>query len=217
MANETGYDVIIIADEKNKAEMEAATTLRNKIGEWGKCSAVLWTVRQYKDNEQQIGSEQNVVFVGLNEISSRNVSSMHWKCYELGMRYGRCGSVRMIQVVPQSFDTVTWAKFKLLCDYNPRFIYMRTTEIVIPEGLDAGLKMQIEEIQRLYDRPLVMGPVVISTGGPMNMPPPLPPNPNGKAKGKLFFRKLKIREKVVRVQYTYLVCKLAADFEEFLH
>jgi hypothetical protein len=244
--NEVGYDVIIVADKKGKAEIEAATTLCNKISEGGKYSATLWNVRQYKNNEQKIDSNQKMIFVGLNEISGslveRGLSDLwHWKCDEPGMRCGWRGNVGIVQVVPQSFGSLQWLKLKELCTYNGFRTHNEISEynnvlddpstaavdadmmdiikvaktMLEPTAafdddlVDAGIMDMIEEIEWHYLAPTLRYAMLF---------PIIPPaNPNDKAGGKFFFGKPKIRGKVMSVQYAFLVCKLFAGIDEFLH
>jgi hypothetical protein len=206
--------IIIVVDQKGKAEMEAVTKLQ--ISEWGKCSPVLWNVRQYKDNEQRIGSNQKVIVVGQNEISERNVASIHWKCDELGMRYGWCGNSALLQVVPQTFGTKDWVELRKLCNYNlTPFFPFSVTLASTPRSLDADIQAKIDEIQRLYMKPLQVPSWALSFTITASAPLFYPPNPNDKAVGTFFFGKPKVWAKVLGVQYAYLACKLFADCKEF--
>jgi hypothetical protein len=148
MAKETENSIIIVADKKGKAEMEAATKLQNMISKWGKCTAVLWDVKQYKGNADKISSAQKLIFVGLNEISARNLASIHWRCDELGMRYGWCGNSALLQVVPQTFRSVEWMELKELCTYDRFRAYNEINDIFCPDFSKRAPSMALDYLQK---------------------------------------------------------------------
>jgi hypothetical protein len=106
-------DVIIVAD--SKIEMEVGQTLKNLISKLGEYSAALWETKHFKDNEPQISSRQKIIFIGINDFSSRSLSSVEWKYEKLNMRYGWIGSVAILQVMDQNLSKNELEVFKNMC------------------------------------------------------------------------------------------------------
>jgi GTP-sensing pleiotropic transcriptional regulator CodY len=108
--------VIIVADEKSKLYTEVGTNLKNILGASKKCETVLWGLKQYNDNKATITSSQKIIFIGENDASRHNISSIEWKYKKLNMRYGWIGSVAMIQVLDNSLSKDELDIFKKMCN-----------------------------------------------------------------------------------------------------
>jgi hypothetical protein len=105
--------IIIVVD--TEIEKEAGQMLKNLISKLGEYDATLWDTTHYKNNEPIISSAQKVIFIGINEHSSRNLSSVEWKCKKLNMRYGWIGSVAVLQVHDTELSKEEKEKFKNMC------------------------------------------------------------------------------------------------------
>jgi GTP-sensing pleiotropic transcriptional regulator CodY len=108
--------VIIVADEKSKDYTEIGTNFKNVLGASKKCETVLWGLKQYNDNKATITSSQKIIFIGENDASRHNISSIKWKYNRLNMRYGWIGSVAMLQVMDNSLSKDELETFKKMCN-----------------------------------------------------------------------------------------------------
>jgi len=108
-------NLIVVADAKNAIEYEAATRLKNLLAEIGRFEVALWDVSSYKQNQPTLKSSQRVVFIGENDASRPNISSINWKDERLNMRYGWIGTVAMLQILPRTLDKGELEVFTGLC------------------------------------------------------------------------------------------------------
>lgn len=107
--------VVIVADEKSTLYTELGTELKNRLGASRKCEAILWGLQQYRDNKATSLSSQNFIFIGENDASRPNVSSINWKYKWNNLYYGWVGSIAMIDVEYQSYTKAQMNEFKNLC------------------------------------------------------------------------------------------------------
>jgi hypothetical protein len=105
-------NVVIVAE--SKTEKEIGQTLKNLIGKMGKYKAVLWDTKNYRNNEPTFSSSQKIIFIGGNEFSTRNFSSVEWKYEKFNMRYGWVGAVAVIHVLDKKLSKEELAIFKKL-------------------------------------------------------------------------------------------------------
>jgi hypothetical protein len=104
---------IVVDSEKEK---EHGQILKNIIGKLGKYEAVLWTIKQYTDNEPTLLSSARVIFIGENEVSKRVLSTMDWKFKELNMKYGWCGPCALLTVDDVLLTKEQLNDFKQVCE-----------------------------------------------------------------------------------------------------
>jgi hypothetical protein len=110
--------IFIVVDKNAKVETEIATKLRNILNATGKCNSVLWGLKEYRDNEPILHSKQKVIFLGINEISRRNESSIsQWKFQWNNLRYGWIGNIAVITMTEhKNYSDDEFKIFKSMCE-----------------------------------------------------------------------------------------------------
>jgi hypothetical protein len=110
-------DVVIVVDKKSKILLELATKLKNILGASKeiKVEVGIWGLKEYEDNEPTISSSQRFIFLGENDISRLNKSSIDWKyAWKNHLYYGWIGSVAMLYVSEQAYTKAEMTEFKEL-------------------------------------------------------------------------------------------------------
>jgi hypothetical protein len=87
--------IIVVKSDKEK---EYGQHLKNILSKTNTYEANLLTAKQFTDNEPQLSSSQKVIFIGENDVSKRNLSSIEWKFSAPNMKYGWIGSVALLTV-----------------------------------------------------------------------------------------------------------------------
>lgn len=108
-------DAIIVIDKKSKTLFEMATKLKNNLSALNKWSFGLWGIKEYNDSAQALSSFQKFIFLGENEISQLNKSSIDWKYNWKNLHYGWKGSVSMLYVSEQAYTEKEMKEFIELC------------------------------------------------------------------------------------------------------
>jgi len=105
--------LIVVSSEKEK---EHGQILKNILSASGIYEAVLWTVKQYTENEPNLTSSKKIIFIGENDVSKRNISSINWKFEAPNMKYGWFGSVAMLTVGDKILSNAELKNFKEMCE-----------------------------------------------------------------------------------------------------
>ena len=108
-------EVIVIVVKSDK-EKEYGQILKNIMTEYNICEVLIYTTKQYTDNEPQIASSQKVIFIGENDVSKRNLSTIKWKFEALNMKYGWIGSVALLTVGNTLLTKKEAKDFKDMCE-----------------------------------------------------------------------------------------------------
>jgi hypothetical protein len=105
--------IIVVNSDKEK---EYGQILKNIISASGVYEAALWTTKHYTDNEPTVTSSQKVIFIGENDVSKRNLSSIDWKFESPNMKYGWIGSVALLTVGNTLLTKEELKNFKQICE-----------------------------------------------------------------------------------------------------
>jgi hypothetical protein len=125
--------VVIVVDRKTEILLELATKLKNMLGASKKCEVAIWGLKEYKDNEPTLTSSQRIIFLGKNDISRLNISSINWKYkWKNHLYYGWIGRIAMLYASEQSYTKTEIKEFK-------EMLKKQNVEIrKLPEGSSSG-------------------------------------------------------------------------------
>lgn len=123
--------IIIVCDEKTK---EYANYLRQLISvnddkeekivgsADGSAEAAVWLEKEYLANSATISSNEHILFIGKNNTSKSETSSMVVRFDKYGMKYGWLGKRAMMQVDDAMLDEAKYCEFIEFCSaYEQKF------------------------------------------------------------------------------------------------
>jgi hypothetical protein len=125
--------IIVVNSDKEK---EYGQILKNIISKSGLYEAALWTTKHYSDNEPTITSSQKVIFIGENDVSKRNLSSVEWKFESPNMKYGWIGSVALISVGNTLLSKNELKDFQQMCKIQKQEV--KSEEFGVAGGIIIG-------------------------------------------------------------------------------
>lgn len=139
--------LIIVCDDKTE---KYANYLRQLVStnddeegkvvgtEDGAITVSVWLEKDYKANMATISSNEHVLFIGENDVSKKEISSMSVKFNKFGMKYGWLGKRGMMIVSEVISQRDTYDKFIEYClGYNTDFEKIEFSKPITEQAFDA--------------------------------------------------------------------------------
>ena len=100
----------------------------------------VWLEKHYLDNMSTISSNEHVLFIGENQASKNEISSMNVKFDKYGMKYGWLGKRGMMIVSEVISQPETYNEFIELCrNYKTEFEFIEFKKSLPEQALDAAV------------------------------------------------------------------------------
>jgi hypothetical protein len=100
---------IIIVYGKN--EQVYANLLFGLIGEVAKYECVIWSEKEFEQNNFQVSSSNKVIFIGNSKYTSKIIPNLHKKFNNFGMNFGWLGNRGVIYVNETPMDKDEYERF----------------------------------------------------------------------------------------------------------
>ena len=106
----------------------------------GAIKVSVWLEKHYLDNMSTISSNEHVLFIGENQASKNEISSMNVKFDKYGMKYGWLGKRGMMIVSEVISQPETYNEFIELCrNYKTEFEFIEFKKSLPEQALDAAV------------------------------------------------------------------------------
>ena len=130
----------------------------------GAIKVSVWLEKHYLDNMSTISSNEHVLFIGENQASKNEISSMTVKFDQFGMKYGWLGK-RGMMIVSKTIDNPEdYNEFIELCrNYKTEFEFIEFKKSLPEQALDAA----VSAMGDIPDIMLNVGNTLLSFLGPV--------------------------------------------------
>ena len=106
----------------------------------GAIEVVVWLEKDYLANRATITSNQHILFIGENQASKNEISSMNLKFDKYGMKYGWLGKRGMMLVSEVISQPETYNEFIELCrNYKTEFELIEFKKSLPEQAIDAAV------------------------------------------------------------------------------
>ena len=124
----------------------------------------VWLEQNYLNNMSTISSNEHVLFIGENQASKNEISSMHVKFDKYGMKYGWLGK-RGMMIISKTIDNPEdYNEFIELCrNYKTEFEFIEFKKSLPEQALDAA----VSAMGDIPDIMLNVGNTLLSFLGPV--------------------------------------------------
>ena len=130
----------------------------------GAIKVSVWLEKHYLDNMSTISSNEHVLFIGENQASKNEISSMNVKFDKYGMKYGWLGKRGMMIVSEVISQPETYNEFIELCrNYKTEFEFIEFKKSLPEQALDAA----VSAMGDIPDIMLNVGNTLLSFLGPV--------------------------------------------------
>ena len=148
MFEQNTTELIIVCDEKT---VGYANYLRQLVStnddeeevvgtKDGAIEVVVWLEKDYLANRATITSNQHILFIGENQASKNEISSMNLKFDKYGMKYGWLGKRGMMLVSEVISQPETYNEFIELCrNYKTEFELIEFKKSLPEQAIDAAV------------------------------------------------------------------------------
>ncbi|MFM9318763.1 hypothetical protein [Streptococcus sp. ST16] len=148
MFEQNTTELIIVCDEKT---VGYANYLRQLVStnddeeevvgtKDGAIEVVVWLEKDYLANRATITSNQHILFIGENQASKNEISSMNVKFDKYGMKYGWLGKRGMMLVSEVISQPETYNEFIELCrNYKTEFELIEFKKSLPEQAIDAAV------------------------------------------------------------------------------
>ena len=124
----------------------------------------VWLEQNYLDNMSTISSNEHVLFIGENQASKNEISSMHVKFDKYGMKYGWLGKRGMMIIAKTIDNPEDYNEFIELCrNYKTEFEFIEFKKSLPEQALDAA----VSAMGDIPDIMLNVGNTLLSFLGPV--------------------------------------------------
>ena len=104
----------------------------------GAITVSVWLEKDYKANMSTISSNEHVLFIGENDVSKKEISSMSVKFNKFGMKYGWLGKRGMMVVSEVISQRDTYDKFIKYCrSYKTDFEKIEFSKPITEQAFEA--------------------------------------------------------------------------------
>jgi hypothetical protein len=130
----------------------------------GAIKVSVWLEKHYLDNMSTISSNEHVLFIGENQASKNEISSMTVKFDQFGMKYGWLGK-RGMMIISKTIDNPEdYNEFIELCrNYKTEFEFIEFKKSLPEQALDAA----VSAMGDIPDIMLNVGNTLLSFLGPV--------------------------------------------------
>ena len=130
----------------------------------GAIKVSVWLEKHYLDNMSTISSHEHVLFIGENQASKNEISSMTVKFDQFGMKYGWLGK-RGMMIISKTIDNPEdYNEFIELCrNYKTEFEFIEFKKSLPEQALDAA----VSAMGDIPDIMLSVGNTLLSFLGPV--------------------------------------------------
>ena len=130
----------------------------------GAIKVSVWLEKHYLDNMSTISSNEHVLFIGENQASKNEISSMTVKFDQFGMKYGWLGK-RGMMIISKTIDNPEdYNEFIELCrNYKTEFEFIEFKKSLPEQALDAA----VSAMGDIPDIMLSVGNTLLSFLGPV--------------------------------------------------
>ena len=130
----------------------------------GAIKVSVWLEKHYLDNMSTISSNEHVLFIGENQASKNEISSMTVKFDQFGMKYGWLGK-RGMMIISKTIDNPEdYNEFFELCrNYKTEFEFIEFKKSLPEQALDAA----VSAMGDIPDIMLNVGNTLLSFLGPV--------------------------------------------------
>ena len=106
----------------------------------GAIKVSVWLEKHYLDNMSTISSNEHVLFIGENQASKNEISSMTVKFDQFGMKYGWLGKRGMMIIAKTIDNPEDYNEFIELCrNYKTEFEFIEFKKSLPEQALDAAV------------------------------------------------------------------------------
>ena len=130
----------------------------------GAIKVSVWLEKHYLDNMSTISSNEHVLFIGENQASKNEISSMTVKFDQFGMKYGWLGKRGMMIIAKTIDNPEDYNEFIELCrNYKTEFEFIEFKKSLPEQALDAA----VSAMGDIPDIMLNVGNTLLSFLGPV--------------------------------------------------
>ena len=130
----------------------------------GAIKVSVWLEKHYLDNMSTISSNEHVLFIGENQASKNEISSMTVKFDKYGMKYGWLGKRGMMIIAKTIDNPEDYNEFIELCrNYKTEFEFIEFKKSLPEQALDAA----VSAMGDIPDIMLNVGNTLLSFLGPV--------------------------------------------------